>query len=296
MRNRLLNCLLAAVGAFGVAACDLDVPDLNNPGIDELEENPTPSGISAAATGLLIGTRAGTAPANGFVSQTGILGRESYNFDAADPRYVGELLAGDLSPASPFGGAFWTGPYANIKLANIVLTATDAVAGFDAEQKDAIRGFTNTIKALDLLRVIVTRDDIGAVIDIGESVDDLGPVEDRDAVYAEIARLLDEGRDQLENGGMEFPFLLSSGFEGFDTPDTFIAFNRALAGRVAVYQGSLASGAGRTTAYNNALDAMCVSSSGTIRPSRSSTTARWPTSSWASTTATAPSPATRPTV
>ena len=30
------------------AGCTLDVPDLNNPGIDQLEDNPTPSAVSAA--------------------------------------------------------------------------------------------------------------------------------------------------------------------------------------------------------------------------------------------------------
>ncbi len=230
-----LSCL-ALAGLFGLAGCDLDVEDLNNPGLDELSENPTPSGVAAACTGLLIGARVGTAASNGYVAQLGILGREAYNFDAADPRFVGELLGGALNPASPFGGAFWAAPYANIRIAEIVLDAVDRVPEFDGEPASAIKGFVHTIKALDLLRVITTRDTIGAVIDTDqESVNDLGAIASKEEVYDEIASLLDQGAEELAAGGDAFPFPLSAGFAGFDTPATFLTFNRALRARVAAY-------------------------------------------------------------
>lgn len=235
MRNTSIFVLVATLAA--APACDLDVPDLNNPGIGDLTDNPTPSAVTSAATGLLIGTRRNHAAANGYVAQLGIIGREAYNFDQADPRYVGELLQGSLNPGSPFGGNFWALPYANIRLANTVLAALDKVAEFSAEQKAAISGFTKTIKALDLLEVINTRDDIGAVIDTDHPIDaPLGPIVDKPAVMTEIARLLDEGATELQNGGDEFPFALGGGYDGFDTPQTFRTFNRALRARVAAYQ------------------------------------------------------------
>jgi len=235
IKTTTLSCL-ALAGLFGLVGCDLDVPDLNNPGLDELSENPTPSGVNAACTGLLIGNRAGTATANGYVSQLGILGRESYNFDAADPRYIGELLAGELQPGSPFGGAFWGGPYANIRLAEIVLDAVDRVAEFDGAPASAIKGFVHTIKALDLLRVITTRDTIGGVIATDtDGVDQLGPIASKEAVYEEIAALLDQGAMELADGGDAFTFPFSAGYAGFDTPPTFLTFNRAIRARVAAY-------------------------------------------------------------
>src|SRR5687768_5176287 len=98
MRGIKLSITLgAALIAVAIAGCDLDVPDLNNPGIDDLTDNPTPAGVTNAATGLLIGNRAGTAAANGYVAQLGILGREAYQLDPSDPRYVAELLGGSLS-------------------------------------------------------------------------------------------------------------------------------------------------------------------------------------------------------
>lgn len=225
--------------ALAAAGCDLDVPDLNNPGIDQLEEDPTRVTVAAASTGLLIGNRANTAQANGLVAQMGILGREAYNFDQADPRFVGELLQGPLNPGSPFGGNFWLLPYANIRIANIIQRVAQNVddPAYSAQELNAVLGFSRTIEALDLLVVASTRDSNGGVIDTDRTVDDgPGALVDRDMMLAEIAALLDEGADELADGGDEFPFALSSGYAGFDTPATFLTFNRAIRARIAVYQ------------------------------------------------------------
>jgi hypothetical protein len=234
---RITSILTIVLALFAVSACDLDVPDLNNPGIDQLAENPTPSAVTAACTGLVIGQRRNHAAANGYVAQLGILGREAYNFDQADPRYIGELLQGSLNPGSPFGGNFWAAPYANIKLAYTALHALDKVPEFSAEEKAGISGFIKTMIAIDLLEVINTRDENGAVIDVDHPIDaPLGPIADKTAVFTEIARLLDEGATDLNNGGMAFAFKLSSGYTGFDKPETFRQFNRAIRARVAAYQ------------------------------------------------------------
>jgi starch-binding outer membrane protein, SusD/RagB family len=234
--TRLVTLALGGVLALAVPACDLSVPDLNNPGLDELESNPTAVSVGAACTGLLIGNRGNVGAENGSVDQLGILGREAYNFDQADPRYVGELIQGPLNPGGPFGGNFWQLPYANLRLGAIILVAVDKVSELSDEQKSGIRGFTKTIAALDLLAVIVTRDDNGAVIDIGRSLDEaLPPIVGKAETYAKIASLLDDGASDLGKAGDSFPFLLSEGYSGFTTPPTFLTFNRALRARVAVY-------------------------------------------------------------
>ena len=79
---RLTSLFVAATSALFAGACDLDVPDLNNPGLDELlQDNPTPEAVNAACTGLLIGSRRNHAGEFGYVDELGILGREAYNFD-----------------------------------------------------------------------------------------------------------------------------------------------------------------------------------------------------------------------
>lgn len=243
MKNQLLSLAAGALLA-SAAACDIDVPDLNNPGLGPLEETPTAVSVEAACTGLLIGNRGNQAAANGYILQLGVLGREAYNFDTADPRFVGELLAGRLQPGSPFGGNFWAGSYNNIRLANVTLKATDKLsdAELSAMNKSSIKGFINTTYALDLLYIINTHDKNGAVIDTDQPIvlppapQPLGAIVSKDLVFAEIAKRLDDGAAGLAGAGTSFPFLLSSGYAGFSTPASYLKYNRALKARVLVYQ------------------------------------------------------------
>src|SRR5213596_1564978 len=228
LRIRSMRAMQGMAVAFGMvvaAGCQsLDVPNLNSPALDDLLNNPTRSKIATAATGLLLGTRTGIAPQNGYVSLLGIVGRESYNFDPADPRFVTEMLLGPLDGGSPaFGGNLWANPYRNIRSANLELAALEKVPLVNDAEKESMRGFTQTIQALDYLKIISTRDSNGAPIPT--SIDPLAPpapVASRDSVYAHIVRLLDSAAKHLDsattlNGGaaFAFPFALSPGFDGF---------------------------------------------------------------------------------
>jgi hypothetical protein len=234
--------LLAGLGVLGACGSDLNVPEYNNPSLEDLENNPTPAGVKAAATGLLIGARADLTGRTGYIPMLGIVGREAYILDASDPRYINELLVGPLTNTGAFGAGIWTSRYANIRGANILLTATGKVAGFTDAQKEAIRGFAKTIQALDFLLVVNSRDVNGAPIDVNRPIDDLAPLESKAEVLARVAQLLDEGRAHLAAAGATaFPFNLSTGFAGFGTPATFIQLNRALRARVDVYRADYAS-------------------------------------------------------
>jgi hypothetical protein len=237
-RRRMLALGMAGLLLAGCDA-DLNVPDFNNPSLEDLQNNPTPTLVRTAATGLLVGGRSNIAGPNAYVSLLGILGRESYNFDGSEPRFVTEMLVGPMSPSGAFGGNLWAQRYRNIQNANLVLAALDQVSGFSEAEKEAIRGFAKTMQALDLLLVINTRDTNGAVIDNNRPVgDEPGPLENKQRVMERIAQLLDEAAAHLRAGGSDFPFALSSGFDGFNTPPTFLEFNRALRARVAVYRGN----------------------------------------------------------
>jgi hypothetical protein len=229
-------------GALAVAGCkDLTIPDYNNGDLNELQRNPTPSAVITVAQGLLFGTRQDIGNRNDYVALLGILGREGYNFDAADPRFVTEMLLGPLDGGSPaFGGNLWTNPYANIRGAHILLNALDIVVGLGDGEKEALRGFAKTIQALDFLIVINTRDDNGAPIDVDrDPTGALAPIASKGEVFTHIAQLLDEAEGHLANPDAEFPegFAMTTGFTGFDVPATFLTFNRALRVRVAVYTG-----------------------------------------------------------
>ena len=253
--------LAACLGFAVLAACkDLDVPNLNSPDLGDFQNNPTRSQVLSVATGLLLGTRTGIAPQNGYVSLLGIVGRESYNFDPADPRFVTEMLLGPLDGGSPaFGGNLWANPYRNIRSANLELAALEKVPLVNDAEKESMRGFTQTIQALDYLKIISTRDSNGAPIPT--SIDPLAPpapVASRDSVYAHIVRLLDSAAKHLDSattltgGAFTFPFALSSGFDGFTSTASFRKANRALMARVQAYKGSF----GCAACWDSALTAL----------------------------------------
>lgn len=237
--------LAAAIAPILLAGCgdDLLVPDYNNPSLEDLQNNPTPAAVAAAATGLLVAMRDEFDDRNGYVSLLGIIGRESYNFDGADPRFVTEMLEGTLNPSSPaFGGNLWTDRYRNIRLGTIILNGLDQVAGFTNEQKEATRGYVKTLVAHELLLIVNTRDTSGVALDFDrEPTSAPAPLSTRDEALTRVSALLDEARTHLQAGGSAFPFPLSSGFTGFSTPATFLRFNRALKARVEVYRGQYAS-------------------------------------------------------
>ncbi len=235
--------LIAATAVLAIAGCsELTVPDYNNPSLEDLQTNPTPTKIAQSAQGLLVGSRLQQGTQNGYVSLLGIVGRESYNFDPADPRFIVEMLIGPLDGGSPaFGGNLFGAPYANIRNANILLAALDVVAGMSAAQKSATKGYARTIQALDYLYVINTRDTYGSPLEV--SIAPTGPpaaIASKADIFAHIAKLLDDGLVELQAGGTAFPFELSPGFAAASTPEDFAKFNRAVKARVEAYRGNYA--------------------------------------------------------
>src|SRR5438105_7355937 len=234
---------MAMLATLLLTACDFDVGDLNRPGLDTLQK-PTTASVQALATGLLIGARKGVTERVGLVVEWGILGREALVLTQSDPRFVNELLQTSLDPGSNnFGGNFWVIPYSNIRGANLLLHALDnpSFVGFTAAQKEATRGFAKTIQALDYLQVIDSHDVNGAVLNVDLPLGQVAPiVTSTDQIFTFIETLLDDAKTNLTAGGTAFPFKLGTGFTGFDTPSTFLLFNRALRARVAVYHGKFA--------------------------------------------------------
>jgi len=246
---------------------DLNVPDLNNPAIGDLQANPTRGGVVTATQGLFIGARANIAPFNGYIAELGVLGRESYVWNAGDPRFITELLRGPLDGGSPrFGGNLWYDRLANIRNAGIVLKALAVLGptppvGMTTTEKAATSGFVKTIEALDFLLLIDTRDTLGAPVDVNQDVGaPLAPFVKRDSVFGFIVGLLDSADVALAAGGTSFPFGLPAGFSGFATPAKFIQFNRALKARVEAYRATLlACGAPCWTRSRSALDSSFLS-------------------------------------
>lgn len=252
MRIMILGSALVA--GLSVMACkSLDVEDFNASALSDLQNNPTSASIATAATGVLVGSRALEGiPQWAFTAITGEMGREGYSLDPSNPNItVSRLQAMDQGAG---GSAIWQAAYRALKQAAVLTAAVDGLSGFSAAQKAAVKGFSKTIQAQILLAVVDVFDDAGAVIDVNAQFSgDPSPIVTRDQTLARIVALLDEAKTDLTGGGASFPFPLSAGFSGFNTPATFLTFNRALKARVEVYRGSLGGGA---TNYNAALTAL----------------------------------------
>jgi hypothetical protein len=236
MKLRFLAAALAAATTLG-ACKDSLVPDLNNPGADTFD-NPTRAQIATLMQGVVIASRVGY---GAFVRDAEIVGRDAYNLDNADPRWVSELLI-DLDPGG-FGGNHWLPRYTAVRSANLLLTATGNASDLvlDAAEKAAVSGFAKTMKGHELYKVWESRGSLGLVVEVGANARDLQPILCQDPALDAIAALLDEAYAELQDGaGAEFPTELPAGFAGFDTPEAFAEFNRALRAKVAIYQSDFA--------------------------------------------------------
>ena len=225
--------LLAAL-ALATASCrEVNIPDTNNPSIDQLTNNPTAATVATATQGMLITIR----DLSGQYARTaGIMGREVYNLDQSEPRNVNGYLVGPLEPGG-FGIEFGFGAaFRGIRAGEAILIAADQVTTISEPQKEAIRGFVKTIQAYLFLGQALVRDEIGLPIEVSATGStEPAPIVSKAEAYAHIVELLEEGKTHLQAGGTTFPFQLHAGFAGFNTPTTFLRFNRALKARVDVY-------------------------------------------------------------
>ena len=244
MKNltRYINVFVVAITMIVMSACSIDeIPDPNNSAV---AANPSRQELVLYAVGIesLLRTEIGF-----YYDVVAIIGREMYFFTNSDPRYTGELLGREESQLDP-AGFYSTRPYAGrykvIKTTNLLLDGlVTTTASLSSEEENAFSGYAKTAQAYSLLLALNLQYQNGIRVDVTE-FGNLGPFVGFDAALIAIATILNEGFTDLGNGGSEFPFALSDGFTGFETPADFALFNRAIAARVALYQGD------NTTAIN----------------------------------------------
>ena len=224
---------LLLLGVLTSGACSLDLStNPNSP--DPIAENPTRNQVNVAVNGMLIAFRIDFAD---FPLDLGIIAREVLRFDGSDPRFTAELLLGPLDPGSDaFGGDHWADLYAAIRGGNLILAVLPTASELSAEEQSGTSGYVKTIQALNYLLVLNshTQDSIPIVSDTSVAAPPAA-FQTRATAFSHVVTLLDEASGELQAGGAAFPFVLPSGFNNFDSPATFLQFNRALRARVAVY-------------------------------------------------------------
>jgi hypothetical protein len=227
--------VLPVVVVLVSGGCNYDIANPNSPAV--IGENPSAVQVGAAANGILIATRQDVAD---WALDGAIFGREAFRIDPADPRFVQEMMQGPLDPGSrAFGGDHWLEPYSAIRSANDLLAVIGSASSLTPEQISATSGFAHTLQAYNFIVILDSHTEDQIPIDVG--TDASGPpapfVTNAEA-WNRVISLLDQGATELV--GDAFPFALPPGFTGFNTPATFLKFNRALRARVAVYRGDYA--------------------------------------------------------
>ena len=142
--------------AVSLAACkDVNVPNFNTPNTDQLLKAPNAATINTTVVGLLVGTRANVGT---YATTLGILGREVFNLDGAEPRNVLGYLIGPLEPGGFGTDMGWTTTYRNLRAAATILDAVDKVPDYSSAQKSAVKGFVKTVMAQEYVNQLRVRD------------------------------------------------------------------------------------------------------------------------------------------
>ncbi len=209
--------------ALLLTSCDsLEVTDPNAPNVADVSIQSLVTGVEGSMrTDLFV-----------YLVGSGTLAREVYYMDPADPRWTAELLTGPLDPGGFIVLRPWRARYRAI--GNVRALEGRISSDLSGAAQSAAYGFAKTVKAYQLLLNLNYMGDNGIKIEF--STDIATPFVEPAVAYDEIERLLDEGYSDLQSGGSAFPFSLSSGFDGFDTPFDFARFNRGLRARVALYR------------------------------------------------------------
>ncbi len=224
---------------IGFASCNIDdIDDPNGSSLGGVITAASKSDLQTLVTGIesLLGKEIAF-----YYDVTGIVGREMYFFTGSDPRYTGELLGKNestLDNAGFYGTRPYAGRYRTVKNANILLESVENNAkdlSLTTEEVNGYKGFAKTIQAYEFLLALNLQYQNGIRLDVSDP-ENLGPFESYDGALAKIATLLDDANDDIAAAGSSFPFVLSSGFDGFNDPASFNQFNQALAARVAIYQ------------------------------------------------------------
>lgn len=248
---------VALAGLLVMGACNFDILNTNQPTQDDLINSPTRTKLSAAATGLLAQSRTGI---QSFIWRLGSMGREGINLSGNNQPDFIEPYFGPVQAGGSFGGTQWNDRYAAIRSGNIYLTALANDKDLSPAEKSASSGFAKTLNALAFLYLIETRASLGAPVDVGRDITAApAPFVSEDSVYGYILGLLNSGQTELSAGGSTFPFPIPPGYTGFDTPATFIRFNRALAAKAYVLRATAGCGGNASTCYTSALTALGAS-------------------------------------
>jgi hypothetical protein len=241
MKKHIYKFLFFAAIIGTLVSCEVEeFSDLNSPEVDAFDENLTRGDLQDLIGGILYSSRVGLGT---YFDDCGVIGREYWRFSGSDPRFTTDLLGGGnavLDNNTFYITTPWATRYRTVKNANLILgfiEGQDLSGIFTSAEISATKGLLRTFIAYELLLNLNLTNENGIRLDVSDE-QNLGPFVSKTDALAGIQSMLAAGATELQNGGGNFPFALSSGFSGFNTPSGFLQVNKAIAARVAAYQGN----------------------------------------------------------
>lgn len=233
MKNIIKKYFILTFCLLAINACKLEeVIDPNFPSVGSVITNASKAQLNNLAIGQISIARNGLET---YLRVTGTIGKELFNFNTTESRWMTELNGLRIIDNSAFYNGATTAFGLPVRQANIIISAVDNTNSATATEKNAYKGLANTFKGLAYLYQLNAQYKNGVRLNV---TDPFKP--SKAASYEEslkgIAGFLDEGATQLDAAGASFPFPMPTGYAGFDTPSSFKRFNRAIALRVAIYQ------------------------------------------------------------
>jgi starch-binding outer membrane protein, SusD/RagB family len=236
MKNYKYSLITACLLVSGLQSCNLlntdAVIDPNNPSLASVQKDATKSQLDALAVGQIARSRDGLAT---YRQVMGTLGKELFNFNTTESRWMTELNGVKPIDNSAFYNGATTGFGPSIRQANVLLASLEATNSVSANEKNAYKGLANTFKGLAYLNMLSAQGKNGVRLNMEDPLNPSKYVT-YDESLAGIKKFLDDGASLLDQSGAAFPFSMPTGFAGFNTPAKFKQFNRAIALRVAIYQ------------------------------------------------------------
>lgn len=240
MKKYIYKTFLFASVISLLVSCEVrEFSDLNNAETDAFSDKLTRGDLQDLVGGILYSSRVrlGT-----YFDDVGVIGREFWRFSSSDPRFTGDLLGKEsavLDNNTFYITNPWAARYRSVKNANLILGFLDSqdLAGqFTDQEVNATKGFLKTMIGYELLLNLNLTYQNGIRVDVADE-NNLGPFLSYEASLSAIRGFLEDGATDLQSGGADFPFILSGGFDGFDSPSSFLKANKAISARVAAYQG-----------------------------------------------------------
>src|SRR5687768_15726098 len=171
-RGRAVAVIAIALAA-GAAACkDTAEPDLNNPSLEGVQDNPSRVTVTQMVRGVLEGYRQNS----GFPLAFSIIGRDAYNLQSAEPRNTGELLGTSALDPGGFGAGFWGAQYRTVRTGQVLLQSLPSSTALTDAEKSTASGIVKTISALELFTVWASHDTAGMVVDVSGPPETPAPI------------------------------------------------------------------------------------------------------------------------